>query len=113
MARAKGKTARSNTTGKSKRKAIDAIWNHALIAIGLSGEPTPPVTGSGGAQKKNSHTPSSAQSSDSSPITKISPMVMPIMGITTQCHGCWASSVSLGRTSQPQVSQQIAAISLS
>ena len=34
-----------------------------LIAIGLRGEPTALVIGSGGAQKKNSYTPSSAQSS--------------------------------------------------
>ena len=39
-------------------------------------------------------------------------MVMPIIGITTQCQGWLASSHSFGRTSQPQVSVQIAAISL-
>jgi hypothetical protein len=37
-----------------------------LIAIGLIGEPTAPGIGSGGAQKKNSYTPSAAQSSASS-----------------------------------------------
>ena len=37
---------------------------------------------------------------------------MPIMGMTTQCQGCDAAFVSLGRTSQPQVSAQIAAISV-
>ena len=40
-------------------------------------------------------------------------MGKPIIGITTQCQGWLASVVSLGRTSQPQVSQQIAAISFS
>ena len=37
-----------------------------LMAIGLIGEPTAFVMGSGGAVKKNSYTPSSAQSSASS-----------------------------------------------
>src|SRR5665213_4256517 len=37
-------------------------------------------------------------------------MVRPLIGITTQCQGWKASLVSFGRTSQPQVSVQIAAI---
>ena len=40
-------------------------------------------------------------------------MHRPIAGITTQCHGWFASLVSFGRTSQPQVSVMIAAISFS
>ena len=40
-------------------------------------------------------------------------MHSPIAGITTQCHGWFASVVSFGRTSTPQVSEQIAAICLS
>src|SRR3972149_3391333 len=39
-------------------------------------------------------------------------MVIPIIGITIQCQGWKASVLSFGRTSQPQVSQQIAAICL-
>ena len=38
-------------------------------------------------------------------------MQRPMAGITTQCHGWLASFVSFGRTSTPQVSVQIAAIS--
>ncbi len=34
-------------------------------------------------------------------------------GITTQCHGWFASVVSFGRTSQPQVSMQSAPICFS
>ena len=37
-------------------------------------------------------------------------MHSPIAGITTQCQGWFASVVSFGRTSTPQVSVQIAAI---
>ena len=37
---------------------------------------------------------------------------VPIAGMTTQCHGWFAASVSFGRTSQPQASVQIAATSL-
>jgi hypothetical protein len=44
---------------------------------------------------------------------KISPIVMPMAGMTTQCQGRFASFVSLGRTSQPQVSEQMAAMSFS
>ncbi len=39
-------------------------------------------------------------------------MLMPIMGITTQCQGWLATLDSFGRTSQPQVSAQIAAMSV-
>ena len=38
-------------------------------------------------------------------------MVMPTMGMMIQCQGWNASVLSFGRTSQPQVSKQIAAIS--
>src|SRR3954454_12305979 len=84
-----------------------------LIASGLTGEPVPPVITRGGAQKKNSNMRSAAQSAASSATSNISPIVSPIAGITTQCQGCCASGVSLGRTSTPQVSEQIAATSLS
>ena len=40
-------------------------------------------------------------------------MHSPMAGITTQCQGWFASVVSFGRTSTPQVSVQIAAICLS
>jgi hypothetical protein len=40
-------------------------------------------------------------------------MVSPIAGMTTQCQGWLTSLDSLGRTSMPQVSEQIAAISFS
>src|SRR3954451_61042 len=84
-----------------------------LIASGLIGEPVAPVMTRGGPQKKNSNMRSAAQSAASSATSNISPMVSPIAGITTQCQGCCASGVSLGRTSTPQVSEQIAATSLS
>src|SRR5439155_8583742 len=85
-----------------------------LIASGLTGEPTAPVIGMAGATNRNSYTPSLAQSSASSFTWKISPMVMPMIGIVIQCHG-WLmpGSVSFGRTSQPQVSEASAASSVS
>jgi hypothetical protein len=45
-----------------------------LIANGLIGEPTPPVTVSGCAAMKNSYTPSAAQSSARVSMSHISPM---------------------------------------
>src|ERR1041384_3489562 len=81
-----------------------------LIASGLTGEPTAPVIGMAGATNRNSYTPSAAQSSASSLTWKISPMVMPMIGMVIQCHG-WLmpGSVSFGRTSQPHVSEASAA----
>src|SRR5437660_11783205 len=66
-----------------------------------------------GATNRNSYTPSLAQSSASSFTWKISPMVIPMIGIVIQCHG-WLmpGSVSFGRTSQPQVSLASAASSV-
>src|SRR6266540_655623 len=84
-----------------------------LIASGLTGEPTAPVIGMAGATNRNSKTLSDAQSSPSSLTLKISPMVMPIIGMVIQCHG-WLMppSVLFGRTSQPQVSLASAASSV-
>src|SRR6476659_7990251 len=81
-----------------------------LIASGLTGEPTAPVIGMAGATNRNSYTLSCSQSSASSFRLKISPMVMPMIGMVIQCQG-WLipSSLSLGRTSQPQVSLASAA----
>src|SRR6476619_3159315 len=84
-----------------------------LIASGLTGEPTAPVIGITGATNRNSYTLSAAQSSASSFTWKISPMVMPMIGMVIQCQG-WLmpSSLSFGRTSQPQVSEASAASSV-
>src|SRR5450432_338302 len=84
-----------------------------LIASGLIGEPTAPVIGIAGATNMNSYTLSAAQSSASSLRLKISPMVMPMIGMVIQCQG-WLmpSSLSFGRTSQPQVSLASAANSV-
>ena len=83
------------------------------MASGLMGEPVPPVRFRGGPLNMNSYTPSLAQSDASSDTSNISPIVRPMAGMTTQCQGCLASVVSFGRTSTPQVSEQIAAISFS
>src|ERR1700704_5200705 len=56
-----------------------------LNASGLIGEPTPWVTFSGGAQKKNSHTLSAAQSAASSSKSSISPRVRPMSRMSTMC----------------------------
>src|SRR5262249_24784821 len=81
-----------------------------LIASGFTGEPTAPVIGMAGATNRNSYTLSRSQSSASSFRLKISPIVIPMMGMVIQCQG-WLipSSLSFGRTSQPQVSLASAA----
>src|SRR6201996_5297268 len=84
-----------------------------LIATGLTGAPTAPVTGMGAAVKKKSKIPSEAQSAASLSRSHISPMKSPMCGITTWCSGWKAFSNSLGRTSKPHVSVAIAAISRS
>src|SRR5918993_752238 len=83
------------------------------IATGLIGEPTAPVMGRGGAERRKSHFPRAAQEAASSSRSHISPIVSPRFGITTWCSG-WndGTSNSLGRTSKPQVSVAIAAISV-
>lgn len=49
-----------------------------LIKSGFSGEPIPPVTGRGGAHKRPSYWPSSADLSASSSRSQISPKVKPM-----------------------------------
>jgi hypothetical protein len=58
-----------------------------LIASGLTGEPTAPVIGIAGATNMNSYTPSALQSAASSATWKISPMVIPMIGMVIQCQG--------------------------
>src|SRR5581483_9121532 len=61
-----------------------------LTASGLIGDPTAPVTGSGGAVKRNSHTPSAAQSAASASRTNISPSVRPM----SRMQSAWTGSGS-------------------
>src|SRR6478609_1541781 len=83
-----------------------------LTASGLSGAPTAPVTLSGPAASRNSYTPSPAQSSARASRSHISPMSRPMFGMATWCRGWKAFGNSLGRTSNPQVSVAMAAISV-
>jgi hypothetical protein len=83
-----------------------------LTAIGLTGDPTAPVTGIGAAVSQNSYRPSAAQSAARASRSHISPMYSPMCGMTTWCSGWNAPSNSLGRTSKPHVSVAIAAISV-
>src|SRR5262249_28888235 len=96
----------------ARMRGHDELLLHHLMASGFTGLPTAPVIGIAGATNMNSYVLSAAQSSASSFKLKISPMVMPMIGMVIQCHG-WLmpGSVSFGRTSQPQVSEASAASS--
>ena len=70
------------------RRAVDqppVVHSRLLDGQRVDRRPTPLVTLSGGAQKKNSHTPSAAQSAASSSRSRISPRVMPMSRIRTMC----------------------------
>src|SRR5207244_6754522 len=113
---------RKHETTKARNHFVKTFWfrgfvvscvrNEAdhLIASGLIGDPTAPVIGSGGATKKNSYTPSRAQSSARSSRKKISPIVNPMFGMHTWWSGWNESAISFGRTSMPHVSLATAAI---
>src|SRR5262245_9367682 len=95
---------------RSRRRSSSPRCTH-FMASGLIGEPTPFVTLRGGAQKKNSQTPSAAQSAASSSRSRISPSVMPMSRISTMCTLKIASGSSPGSTSMAQLSEHTAATS--
>src|SRR5437588_7950606 len=94
-----------------------ALWQgqrpYQRTATGPGGAPAVPVNGSGGAETRNSYTPSAAQASASSSSLNISPMSSPMYTRVTMCTGWKLSGSSFGRTSKPQVSVAIAATSRS
>src|SRR6476646_11329200 len=81
-------------------------------AIGLTGDPTAPVMGRGAAVSRKSYLPSAAQASARPSGSHISPRTSPRLGMAIWGSGWKAASNSLGRTSKPQVSVAIPAISL-
>src|SRR4029079_7751375 len=68
--------------------AFDAYFT----ARGLIGDPTPPVTGSGGAVNSNVQTPACAQSAASASRSNISPSVSPM----SRMHSMWSGKSTCG-----------------
>src|SRR5438876_583106 len=81
-----------------------------LTAIGLTGDPTAPVNGRGHALKKKEYLLSIAHSRARSSKSKVSPIVSPMYTIPKMWKGERIASVSLGKTSTPQVSAATAEI---
>ena len=96
-------------TGAPLRMAV--AGRRYFTANGFSGEPMPPAILSGGAEKRNSQTPSAAQSSASASRSNISPRVRPMSRRQSKCSGRGVFASSNGMTSTELVSAATAATS--